>query len=61
MFDYREEAIKRMARRSTQRVCWTLAGRQIEFRRIPATAARNYDGSLAGDGNDPNRIILQKR
>lgn len=55
-----KEATKRMSRRNTQCVSWTLNGVTVEWKRIPATMARNWDGSLAGAGNDPNQVILQR-
>lgn len=58
---YAGEAIKRMSRRSSKSVSWTLKGMTVEWRYIPATAARNWDGSSAGSEEDPNRIILQQK
>ncbi len=55
-----EEAIKRMKRRNTNCVRWSKGDVTIEYRYIPATAARNWDGSSAGSGNDPNQTILQR-
>lgn len=55
-----DEAAKRMKRRNVKSVRWTLVGKTIEYRYVPATAARNYDGSSAGGGQDPDRIILQQ-
>jgi hypothetical protein len=54
-----EEAVKRMSRRGKKSVSWTLKDRTVE-KYIPATAARNWDGSSAGSGNDPNQEILQR-
>lgn len=56
----RNEAVKRMRARNKQTVSWTLSEQTVEWSYIPATSARNYDGSAAGDGQDPNRIILQR-
>jgi hypothetical protein len=42
-------------------VTWKTSDRIIEFKFIPATHVRNWDGSAAGEGNDPNQIILQKK
>ena len=55
-----EEAVARMQRRGKQSVRWTLKGITIEWKYIPATEARNYDGSSAGHGQDSNKIILQR-
>lgn len=55
-----QEAITRMSRRGSKSVRWTLADRVIEYKYIPATSARNYDGSSAGAGQDPNTTILQQ-
>lgn len=54
-----QEAITRMNRRGTKQVQWTLSDRIVRFRYIPATSARNWDGSMAGSGNDPNQEILE--
>ncbi|OKH45323.1 hypothetical protein NIES2101_26825 [Calothrix sp. HK-06] len=54
----RNEAVKRMRARNKQTVSWTLSEQTVEWSYIPATSARNYDGSAAGDAQDPNRIIL---
>jgi hypothetical protein len=56
----KQEAIKRMTRRGTQKVSWTLPGIEVEWSYIPATAVRNYDGTPAGSGNDPSRVVLQQ-
>lgn len=56
----KSEAVKRMQARKKQSISWTLLGLIVEYQYIPATSARNYDGSAAGDGQDPNRIILQR-
>ena len=53
------EAASRMARRGVKQVAWTLPGCKIEWSYISADKARNWDGSPAGSGNDPNRQILQ--
>jgi len=58
--DYKQEAIERMKRRDTRSIQWTLKSRQIRFRYIQSTAARNWDGTGAGAGNDPSAIILEK-
>lgn len=56
----RSEAVKRMRRRNKQSVSWTLSELTVEWSYIRATEARNYDGSSAGHGHNPNRIILQR-
>lgn len=58
--NYRQEAISRMSRRKSTKVEWTLADRTIRFSSIPATAAKNWDGSTAGEGNNPEQKILEQ-
>lgn len=60
MVDYRQEALNRMNRRGTKSVIWTLPDRTIKFSHIPSTQARNWDGTFAGDGNDPSKLILER-
>lgn len=60
MIDYRSEALKRMQRRTCESVQWTLPHATIRFSKISATSARNRDGSPAGQGQDPSRIIIEK-
>ena len=56
----KNEAIARMQRRNKKSVCWTLKNETIRWRYIRATSARNWDGTPAGEGNDPNKEILEK-
>jgi len=56
----REEAVKRMKRRGKKSVQWSLKNVTVEWKYIPQTSARNYDGSAAGVGNDPNKEVLQQ-
>lgn len=58
--DYRSEALKRMQKRGSKSVQWTLSRATIRFSKISATSARNWDGSPAGQGQDPSRMILEK-
>jgi hypothetical protein len=55
-----EQAVKRMSARSSKALKWTLKGVTIEWRYIPATSARNWDGSSAGGGQDASKEILQR-
>lgn len=54
------EAIARMQRRSKTSIQWTTLGLTVRWRYIPATAVRNWDGSPAGSGNDPNQQVLER-
>jgi hypothetical protein len=56
-----QEAIKRMKRRGTKSIRWTFPDKQIEYQYIPSNLMRNYDGSSAGSGEDPNKIVLQQK
>lgn len=56
----REEAVSRMVRRGKKSVRWTLKNVTVEWKYIPATEVRNYDGSAAGAGNDPSKEVLQQ-
>jgi hypothetical protein len=56
----REEVVKRMARRRKKSIKWTLETVTVEWKYIPATEAKNYDGSDAGSGNDPAQEVLQQ-
>ncbi|BDA75964.1 hypothetical protein CAL7716_101300 (plasmid) [Calothrix sp. PCC 7716] len=56
----RSEAVKRMKRRNKQSVSWTLSELTVEWSYIPATEARDYNGSAGGYGHNPSRIILQR-
>ena len=56
----RQEAIRRMTCRNTRSIRWTLYDVTIEWKYIKASQARNYDGTLAGDGLNPNAVVLQQ-
>jgi len=56
----RNEAVKRMRLRKTFSITWTLKTIQVEWSYIRATQVKNYDGTPAGDGQDPDRIVLQQ-
>lgn len=58
-FPAKEDAIARMKRRGTKSVRWSLVDRRIEYSIIKAGNARNWDGSPAGDDQNPKREILQ--
>lgn len=60
MIDYRSEALKRMQRRTCKSVQWSLPHATIRFSMIPATGAKNWDGSPAGQGQDASQTILEK-
>lgn len=56
----KEQAVRRMTQRSLKTIKWTLKGVTVEWRYIPATSCRNWDGSVAGEGQPPNKEILQR-
>jgi hypothetical protein len=51
-----EEAIRRMKRRNTKEVTWTLSEVTIRWRYIDGKNARNWDGSRAPN---PNTTALE--
>lgn len=55
----RDEAVARMKKRNTSKISWTLKNVRIEWEYIPATNVRNYDGTYAGSGNNPEQKVLQ--
>ncbi|MEG5173260.1 hypothetical protein [Microcoleus sp. B3-D7] len=56
----KNEATRRMQARQKKSVVWTLKDMTVEWQIIPATQARNWDGSPAGQGNDPHQEILSR-
>lgn len=60
VYHCKEIARARMKNRATKSVTWTLKDLTVSWQYIPATAAKNWDGSPAGHGNDPSQEILQK-
>jgi hypothetical protein len=56
----KNEAIKRMKKRHTKTIRWTLKDITVEWLLIPATEAKNWDGSPAGQGNKPHQEILSR-
>lgn len=61
MIAYDQEALRRMDRRNSDRVTWTLKDITVEYAKIPASQARNWDGTPAGTSGDPNKVIIQKK
>ncbi|KAM3091147.1 hypothetical protein ACKFKG_26840 [Phormidesmis sp. 146-35] len=55
-----EEAVTRMTRRKKKSVRWTLRDVTVRWDYIPASSARNWDGSSAGQEQDSNKEILQR-
>lgn len=60
MIDYPQEAMQRMKKRAATSIQWTLPHATIRFSMIPATSAKNWDGSPAGQGQDASKTILEK-
>ena len=56
----KDEATRRMQARQKKSICWTLKDMTVEWRFIPATQAKNWDGSPAGQGNNPHQEILSR-
>ena len=55
----KEVAVKRMSKRKTNSISWTLALLTVRWEYISAISARNWEGAGALDGQDPSKTILQ--
>jgi hypothetical protein len=56
----KQEAVRRLSKSKSNSVCWTFPEAIVEYKYISADQVKNWDGSFAGDGQDPSIIVLQR-